>query len=42
VLDEAELGGDHDVVAAASDGLADDLLAVEGPVDLGGVDVGDA
>src|SRR5919112_1005587 len=42
VLDEAELGGDHDVVTAASDGLPDDLLAVEGPVDLSGVDVGDA
>ena len=42
VRDEAELGGDDDVVAAALDGRADDLLAVERAVDLGGVDVGDA
>ena len=42
VGDEAELGRDDDLVAAALDGLADDLLAVERPVDLGGVDVGDA
>ena len=42
VGDEAELGGHHDLVAAASDGLADQFLAVERAVDLGGVDVGDA
>ena len=42
VGDEAELGGDHDLVAAALDGPPDELLAVEGAVDLGGVDVGDA
>ena len=42
VGDEAELGGDDDLVAAALDRLADELLAVERAVDLGGVDVGDA
>ena len=42
VGDEAELRGDHDLVAAALDGPADDLLAEERAVDLGGVDVGDA
>ena len=42
VLHEAELGGDLHLVAAALDGASDELLAVEGPVDLGGVDVGDA
>ena len=42
VGDQTELGGDDDVVAAAGDGLADDFLAVEGAVDLRGVDVGDA
>ena len=42
VGDEPELGGDLHLVAAALDGLADDFFAVEGAVDLGGVDVGDA
>lgn len=41
VGDETELRRHDDVVAAALDGLADDFLAVEGAVDLGGVDVGD-
>ena len=41
VGDETELRRHHDVVAPALDGLADELLAVEGAVDLGGVDVGD-
>ena len=40
--DETELGGDLDLVAAALDGASDELLAVEGSVDLGGVDVRDA
>ena len=40
--DEAELGGDDDLVAAALQCPADDLLTVEGAVDLRGVDVGDA
>jgi hypothetical protein len=39
---EAELGGDQDVVASGRDRVADDFLAVERAVDLGGVDVGDA
>ena len=38
--DQAELGGDDDIVAAALARLSDDLFG-EGPVDLGGVDVGD-
>ena len=42
VGDKPELRGDLDLVTAALDGLADDLLAQERPVDLGGVDVGDA
>ena len=41
VRDQAELGGDHDLVAPTRDGAADELLAVEGAVDLCGVDVGD-
>lgn len=41
VGDETELGRHDDVLASALDGLADDFLAVEGAVDLGGVDVGD-
>src|SRR3954451_8096343 len=41
VRDEPELGRDLDLVTEALDGLADDLLAQEGSVDLGGVDVGD-
>ena len=40
--DQTELGGDDEVVAAAGDGLADNFFAVEGAVDLRGVDVGDA
>ena len=42
VGDEAELRRHHDLVAAALDGRADQFLAVERAVDLGGVDVGDA
>jgi hypothetical protein len=42
VRDEAELRGHHDLVAAVLDRLADQFLAVERAVDLGGVDVGDA
>ena len=34
----AELGGQHDVVAAALECLADDLLGLAGGVDVGGVD----
>ena len=41
VRDEAELGGQHDLVAAALDGPADQLLVEVWAVDLGGVDVGD-
>src|SRR3954454_6614238 len=41
VGDETELRRHDDVVAPAPDGLADNFLAVEGAVDLGGVDVGD-
>ena len=37
-----ELGGEHDVVAAAREGLADDLLGLPGAVDVGGVDEVDA
>jgi hypothetical protein len=33
-----ELGGQDDVVAAAVEGLADDLLRLAGRVDVGGVD----
>jgi hypothetical protein len=42
VRDDAELRREHDLVAAALDGPADQLLVVEGAVDLGGVEVGDA
>ena len=42
VADEAELGGDDDPVAATLQGPADHFLTVEGAVDLGGVEVGDA
>ena len=42
VRDEAELRRHHHLVAAALDGPADQLLVVEGAVDLGGVEVGDA
>jgi hypothetical protein len=42
VGDEAELGRQHDLVASAPDGAADELLVGVGPVDLGGVDVGDS
>ena len=41
VGDEPELGGDLHLIAAAVEGLADDLLTEVGTVDLGGVDVGD-
>jgi hypothetical protein len=37
-----ELGGQHDVVAAALERLADDLLRLAGRVDVGGVDEVDA
>src|SRR4051812_23798878 len=39
---QPELGGNDDVVTAAGDSLADDFFAVEGTVDLRGIDVGDA
>ena len=42
VRDEAELGCEHDLVAAVLDGPADQLLVVVGPVDLGGVEESDA
>lgn len=38
----ADLGGQHDVVAAAIERLADDLLGLAGGVDVGGVDEVDA
>src|SRR6185437_2795454 len=37
VGDEAELRGEHDLVPAALDGPADELLVVEGTVGLSGV-----
>jgi hypothetical protein len=37
-----ELGGEHDVVAASLERLADDLLRLAGRVDIGGVDEVDA
>jgi hypothetical protein len=42
VRDDAELRCEYDLGAAALDGPADQLLVVEGAVDLGGVEVGDA
>ena len=39
---EPELRGEHDLVAAALDGPADELLVGVRAVDLGGVDEGDA
>jgi hypothetical protein len=42
VGDHAELGRHHDLVAAASNGAADEFLVGEWPVDLGGVQEGDA
>ena len=39
---EAELGGDHDLVAERRERLADQLLVGERAVDLGGVEEGDA
>ena len=39
---EPELGRDDDVVAHRLQRLADELLVVEGAVDLGGVEEGDA
>ena len=39
---EPELGGDHDLVADRFECLTDQLLVVEGAVDLGGVEEGDA
>ena len=38
----AELGGEHDLVAAAGDGAADQLLVGERAVHVGGVEEGDA
>jgi hypothetical protein len=42
VRDEAELRRQHNLIAAALDGLADQFLIDVGAVDLGGVEVGDA
>ena len=42
VGDEPELGRQHDLVAPVLDRPADELLVGVGPVDLGGVDEGDA
>ena len=42
VRDDAELRGQHHLVAAVLDGSADEFLVGVGTVDLGGVDVGDA
>jgi len=42
VRDDAELRRQYDLVAAALDGPANQLLVVEGAVDLSGVEVGDA
>jgi hypothetical protein len=42
VRDETELRRQHDLVAAALDGPADQFLVVVGPIDLGGVEVRDA
>jgi hypothetical protein len=42
VRDNTELRRQYDLIAAALDGPADQLLVVEGAVDLGGVEVGDA
>jgi hypothetical protein len=39
--EDAELRGHHDLVTATLQCLADEFLAVEGAVDLGGVEVGD-
>ncbi len=39
---EAELGGDHDLVAERRQRLADEFLVGERAVDLGGVEEGDA
>ena len=39
---EAELGGDHDLVADRGERLADEGLVGERPVDLGGVEERDA
>jgi hypothetical protein len=42
VGDHAELGRHHDLVAAVLDRAADEFLVGERPVDLGGIDEGDA
>ena len=42
VRDHAELGRQHDLVAAALEGPADEFLVDERAVDLGGVEQGDA
>ena len=39
---EAELGGDHDLVAEGGEGFADELLVRERAVDFGGVEERDA
>ena len=39
---EAELGGDHHLVAHRRQRLADQFLIGEGAIDLGGVEEGDA
>ena len=39
---EAELGGDHDLVAERRERLADQLLVLERAIDLGGVEEGHA
>ena len=39
---EAELGRDHDAIAERSQSFADDLLVLERPIDLGGVEEGHA
>jgi hypothetical protein len=41
-VNRADLRRQHDLVAAAVDGSADEVFVGEGPVDLGSVDVGDA
>ena len=39
---EAELGRDHHVVPERAQRLADDLLVLERPIDLGGIEEGNA
>jgi hypothetical protein len=42
VRDEAELRGEHNIVATPLEGAADEFLVRVGAIYLGGVDVGDA